>query len=149
MNKRGAVLIICYMVITVLTILGAAFLTRSVSERSVASKYFDSTQAFWLAEAGIQRVLWTISNNPGLINDNAGLVTLANNYSNGSFLVESISGTSIKTFIVSSTVSSITRRIRVDANNDWQRKIPGAVYSRGVVRVKFDERDDAYINGWS
>ncbi len=53
MNKRGIVLIICYMVIAVLTILGAAFLIRSISERSIASKYFDSTQAFWLAEAGV------------------------------------------------------------------------------------------------
>ncbi len=148
MNKRGVALIICYMVISVLTILGAAFITRSVSERSVASKYSDSTQAFWLAEAGIQRVLWTISHNPGLINDNAGLRALANTYnSNGSFLVESITGTSIKTFTVSSTVSSITRRIQVNADNDWQRKIPGAVYSRGVVQVRFDHRDDAYIDG--
>lgn len=57
MNKRGVVLIICYMVIVVLSILGAAFLKRSVSERSVTSKYFDSTQAFWLAEAGISRAM--------------------------------------------------------------------------------------------
>ncbi len=60
MNKRGVVLIICYMVITVLTILGAAFLIRSVSERGVAGKYFDSTQAFWLAEAGINRALYEL-----------------------------------------------------------------------------------------
>lgn len=57
MNKRGMALIICYMVIVALAILGAAFLTRSISERSIASKYFDSTQAFWLAEAGISQVI--------------------------------------------------------------------------------------------
>jgi hypothetical protein len=57
MNKRGAALIICYMIIAFLSILAGAFLTRSVSERSVASKYFDSTQAFWLAEAGISRAM--------------------------------------------------------------------------------------------
>jgi len=62
MNKRGVVLIICYMVIMVLTILGAAFLTRSVSERNVASKYFDSTQAFWLAEAGVNKALIQLKN---------------------------------------------------------------------------------------
>jgi type II secretory pathway component PulK len=50
MNKRGAALIICYMIIAFLSILAGAFLTRSVSERSVASKYFDSTQAFWFLE---------------------------------------------------------------------------------------------------
>ena len=57
MNRRGIVLIICCMVIMVLSILGAAFFIRSVSERVVASKYSDSTQAFWLAEAGISREL--------------------------------------------------------------------------------------------
>lgn len=51
------------MVIVVLTILGAAFLARSVSERSVASKYFDSTQALWLAEAGTQKALWELGYN--------------------------------------------------------------------------------------
>jgi len=45
------------MVIMGLSILGAAFLMRSVSERVVASKYFDSTQAFWLAEAGINQAI--------------------------------------------------------------------------------------------
>lgn len=57
MNKRGVALIICYMVIVALSILGAAFLMRSVSERSVAGKYFDSTQAFWLAEAGVNKAI--------------------------------------------------------------------------------------------
>lgn len=60
MNRRGVVLIICYMVIVVLIILGAAFLTRSVSERSITSKYFDSIQAFWLAEAGVNQALFKL-----------------------------------------------------------------------------------------
>ena len=55
MNKRGVVLIICYIVIMVLSILGAAFFMRSVSERVVVGKYFDSTQAFWLAETGVNK----------------------------------------------------------------------------------------------
>jgi len=57
MNKRGIVLIICYMVIMILSVLGAAFFARSVSERRVTSKYLDSTQAFWLAEAGISKAM--------------------------------------------------------------------------------------------
>jgi len=57
MNRRGAALIICYMIIAALSILAAAFLLRSVSERAVAGKYFDSTQAFWLAEAGVNKAV--------------------------------------------------------------------------------------------
>lgn len=63
MNKRGIVLIICYMVIVILSILGAAFLVRSVSERNVASGYYSSTQALWVAEAGIQQALWELKYN--------------------------------------------------------------------------------------
>jgi len=63
MNNRGAVLIICCMVIMVLILLGAAVFERSVSEKSFASKYYYSTQALWLAEAGIQRALWELGHN--------------------------------------------------------------------------------------
>ncbi|MBU1912313.1 MAG: pilus assembly PilX N-terminal domain-containing protein [Candidatus Omnitrophica bacterium] len=60
MNKRGAALIICYMVIAALILLASAFLTRSISERSVTGKYFDSTQAFWLAEAGLNKAIFEL-----------------------------------------------------------------------------------------
>lgn len=63
MNRRGAAIIICYMVIAALVLLAAAFLTRSISERSVAGKYFDSTQAFWLAEAGLNKAIFQLRSN--------------------------------------------------------------------------------------
>jgi hypothetical protein len=63
MNRRGAALIICYMVIAALVLLAGAFLTRSISERSVAGKYFDSTQAFWLAEAGLNKAIFQLRSN--------------------------------------------------------------------------------------
>ncbi|MFH0935717.1 MAG: hypothetical protein V1828_02505 [Candidatus Omnitrophota bacterium] len=53
MNNRGAALILSYMVLTVLTILGSAFLVRSVSEGNISRRYADSARAFWLAEAGL------------------------------------------------------------------------------------------------
>ncbi|MCX5713143.1 MAG: hypothetical protein NTY47_08850, partial [Candidatus Omnitrophica bacterium] len=66
MNKRGAVLIICYMVIIVLTVLGAAFFMSSVSEGRAVNKYYDSTQAFWLAETGVNRAIYLLKNNLSL-----------------------------------------------------------------------------------
>jgi len=54
-DKKGIMLIACYLVIVVLTILGSAFLVRSVSEKRIAEKERDSLQAFYLAEAGIDR----------------------------------------------------------------------------------------------
>jgi hypothetical protein len=57
MNNRGVALILSFILIVVLTILGAASLSRSISESRIARRYLESTQAFWLAEAGINRAL--------------------------------------------------------------------------------------------
>src|SRR3989338_11159604 len=61
MNKKGAVLIYVFLVIAVLTVLGGAMLSKAVSERSLAQKYVDSTQAFWAAEAGVNRAFKELS----------------------------------------------------------------------------------------
>lgn len=65
MKQRGVVLIACYLVIAALAVLGLTFLTRSISERSFASKYFNSTQALWLAEAGANQALFQLKNSFG------------------------------------------------------------------------------------
>jgi len=57
MNKRGVILVACYMVIVVLTIMGVGFISRSVSGKNLAQRYVDSARAFWLSEAGIARAL--------------------------------------------------------------------------------------------
>lgn len=56
-NKKGIVLITSYIVIAVLTILGAAFISRSISEMRIAEREQNSIQAFYLAEAGIDYAL--------------------------------------------------------------------------------------------
>ncbi|MFA5356565.1 MAG: hypothetical protein WC301_04080 [Candidatus Omnitrophota bacterium] len=53
MNKRGIALITAFMVIVVLTILGAATFFQSISERLISQRYLESKRAFWLAEAGL------------------------------------------------------------------------------------------------
>jgi hypothetical protein len=63
MNKRGIALIVTFMVIVVLTILGSATISRSVSERFIAQRYAESTKAFWLAEAGVNCALKELRNN--------------------------------------------------------------------------------------
>lgn len=64
-NKRGAALIICFMLITVLAILSTAILSASISENTFTKKYLESTQAFWLAEAGVNKALNTLRSNYG------------------------------------------------------------------------------------
>ena len=66
MNKKGIALIITFAIILVLTILGAAIISRSISENNIAKRYSETTQAFWLSEAGINRALYELRNNYSL-----------------------------------------------------------------------------------
>lgn len=63
MNKKGIALIITFAIIMVLTILGSAIISRSISENNIAKRYTETTQAFWLSEAGINRALYELRNN--------------------------------------------------------------------------------------
>ncbi|MHB8155623.1 MAG: hypothetical protein ACYDFR_06215 [Candidatus Omnitrophota bacterium] len=56
MNKKGVILIFSLLVASVLSILLVAFYFQSISENQLATRYADSTRAFWLAEAGIIKV---------------------------------------------------------------------------------------------
>jgi len=58
MNRRGAVLIFAYMIIMALTVLGAIFISTSVSENTLVRRHIDSTRAFWIAEAGLAQVYY-------------------------------------------------------------------------------------------
>lgn len=63
LNKKGIALILGFIVITVLTILGSAIVSRSISESNISRRYSESTQAFWLAEAGLNRALKELKSN--------------------------------------------------------------------------------------
>ena len=66
MNKSGVALVLGFMVIAVLTILSIAIISRSISESRIVQRYVESTQAFWLAEAGVNRALYELKKNPNL-----------------------------------------------------------------------------------
>src|SRR3989338_1750355 len=62
MNKHGS-LAIGLLLLLVLTALAAALLLRGVSENALANRFANSTQAFWAAEAGVQKTIWEINHN--------------------------------------------------------------------------------------
>ncbi len=66
MNKRGIALIVAFMVIVALTTFSLVIFARSMSERSIVQRYRESTQAFWLAEAGVSQALDGLRKNPQL-----------------------------------------------------------------------------------
>lgn len=55
-NKKGMILIAVYLIIAVLLILGTAFMSRSVSENRFAQREKNAIKAFYVSEAGIDRV---------------------------------------------------------------------------------------------
>ncbi len=70
MTKRGVALIVTFMVVVVLTILGSATISRSVSERFITQRYVELTRAFWLAEAGVNHALGELRNDYNVISGN-------------------------------------------------------------------------------
>lgn len=65
-NRKGIVLIAVYIVIAILTILGAAFISRSISENRIAERERASTQAFYLAEAGVDLAIHELNYGNGI-----------------------------------------------------------------------------------
>lgn len=59
-NNRGSMLMAVYLVITVLMILGAAFMALSSNESRASEVQRKATQAFYIAEAGIERVIYDL-----------------------------------------------------------------------------------------
>lgn len=79
-NQKGFILIASYLVITVLVILGAAFVSRSLSEMRIAERAKDSVQAFYLAEAGVDQAVWELNSAGGTW---SGWNTSGNPYTSG------------------------------------------------------------------
>jgi len=53
MNKRGIVFLLGLVVFVVLSVLAAAFFTKTISENNAVRRQVSSTQAFWFAEEGL------------------------------------------------------------------------------------------------
>ncbi len=60
MNKKAIALAVTLVIIAVLLTLGAAIFSRSINEKNLARRSLLNTQAFWLAEAGLQRAIYDL-----------------------------------------------------------------------------------------
>ena len=59
-EQRGVVLVVALLVLTVLSVLGLAFLTTARTEDTIASNYRNHTAAFYAAEAGVESGVSTL-----------------------------------------------------------------------------------------
>ncbi len=76
MRKHAFTLVFGLLIIVVFAILLTGLVAKSVSERMMTRAYADSTQAFWLAEAGINRAFVELQNNYNLSGANLFPTTL-------------------------------------------------------------------------
>ncbi|MFC1698531.1 hypothetical protein ACFL1I_01060 [Candidatus Omnitrophota bacterium] len=113
-RKKGFVLITAYMVIVVLVILGAAFISRAINETRIAQRQNRSAKALYLAEAGIDFALTQLRAGNPAGNNNAFLAQLGN-YN----CVWNRIGFTLTWEIVSTgTVDNIQRIVRVELQPD-------------------------------
>ncbi|MFH1778474.1 MAG: pilus assembly PilX N-terminal domain-containing protein [Candidatus Omnitrophota bacterium] len=63
LKRRGSVLIVTFLVITVLVILSVSMLARIIGETRSAERHKESTEAFYLAEAAIDKAIAKLPSN--------------------------------------------------------------------------------------
>lgn len=118
-NNKGIILIVSYIVIAVLTILGAAFISRSMSETRIAERERNFIQALYIAEAGIDYGIDRLRNgvssgqNFASLNDVNGI-----NIGNYDCTWQRIGTSSMWEIISSGFVGDIERRVRAELQPD-------------------------------
>jgi hypothetical protein len=149
-------LIVVYLVIAIFLAIIAAYMTRGIQEGLLGDKQRLNTEAFYAAEAGIQKVLWLV-NHRQTITSSTGEVYNRRDGNRGVFnVVISDDGSLYKNITSQGTaysgLSQATRTIQVrleryDESSRLVGCVSSALYSNGAVRLRFDERDYAYIDG--
>ena len=170
-NKKGIILIACYLVITMLVILGSGLLTRSLSEHRIAEREKTSIQALWLAEAGVQFALselnfgggawlgWNTSGDPYTITI---LSSDANGLSTGDMTISVadptgnspiIDATGFAPGMTGASVSS--KAVRVELERGLSSIFTSALYAEGEIDItgsavidSYNSDDGAY-GGWN
>jgi hypothetical protein len=147
MNNRGVALILSFILIAVLTVLGVASLSRSISESRIARRYSESTQAFWLAEAGINQA-WNNLRAGFASADNIDYTVLGpgglgpGGYSVVIGSVVGMTRTVTATGFIPSNASPRVQRVIRAVMNQYQNIPPdfynNAIYSAGDVSIGID-----------
>ena len=107
LKRKGSVLAITVGFSLVFTMLGLASIYMSTLQSETQEKQILSQQAFWLAEAGIQRAFYNVPSNLGPFQENLG---------NGSYIVPPVQQISPVRWHIKSTgtVNNISRIIEAD-----------------------------------
>jgi len=67
--QKGTVVIITFLILVILLLLGSYFLTFVLAETRISKSQEVGTQTYYLAEAGINEVIWKLKNDPSWASD--------------------------------------------------------------------------------
>ncbi len=140
-NNKGVVLILTYVVAGVLIILGAAFMFRSISERILAERNRDSLRALYAAEAGVQKAIYDLRQNP--LSAAVGSTLLDGGTAQYSASI-SASGTT-RTIIATGIAANLIREVQATVDIG----LPNSFWGNGVyVAGEFETNGNSYsVNG--
>lgn len=156
-NNKGFILISFYMVVTVLVILSSSFAIRSIGEQRAASKARDVIESFWLAEAGLNRAVSTISTTP--LSGLSATMSLSGSIGIGAYdtiiepVVDPITGSQTGKFLITST-GGVPGTNTSDPNNAIrkasaivEKPLLNAVTSAITANGNVDVKGSAQVNG--
>lgn len=101
-DEKGMVLVVGLLLVSVLLLLGTTAVMTSTTDMKINSNYKDSAQAFYIAEAGIERARAQLLNlgsttlsqalaaRVGVNNQLSNSANMANFYSNGAFVTDDV-----------------------------------------------------------
>jgi Tfp pilus assembly protein PilX len=110
MNRQGVALIFTLLVLMVLAILSASFFLKTINESNLVKRQVASTQAFWLAEAGVAQVFSNLTS--GTLSGNVSRDTFRYNTTTVEVYGNTYQINSAGTVILADA-SNITRNITV------------------------------------
>ncbi len=135
-NRKGSILITAYIILFVLLILGGIFFGRTISDRRFFDITRERTEAFYLAEAGVDTALVGLANNYGSYAGTAGPVSLGRGEFEAS--VDTLSSTRKKIlalgYVPSKAQKRAERRIEVITKKETPPDFYDyAIYSAGNI----------------
>jgi predicted acyltransferase (DUF342 family) len=107
-ERRGTILILAFVMMAVLLAIVGSFMAMTVTLARTGGYELVSSQALWVAEAGIEQVLYKLKNDADYRNNPT---TISGNLGDGSFSVDVAKGGSTYTLTATGTVAPIRRKI--------------------------------------
>lgn len=146
-SQKGIAMVLALIVVAVLSVFGSATIARTVSENNLLTRQLQSGQAFWLAEAGMQKAVcavntgdwtgWSTAGTTRTISESLGTV--------GAYAVTITNvGSTNPTIIVNGNANNSVRTIEGRLSRQTQSMFTYAAFGNDFVRITGNALVDSY-----